>query len=93
MILILTLSMIANVVNGFTILTNYLNILMQQKPVILSTDVAYFPEFSITLLRSQITLVNHIASGIAYLLTWIGTVKLLYIHIFKNLEKLSSGLS
>ena len=83
MVLILTLSMIAYVVNGFTSLTSNLDMLMQQKSVILSTDVAYFPEFSIVSLGSQITLVNQLASGIAYVLTWIGTVKLLYPYIQK----------
>ena len=83
MILILTLSMIAYVVNGFTSLISNFDMLMQQKAIILSTDVAYFPEFSIISLGSQITLVNHIASGIAYVLTWIGTVKLLYPYIQK----------
>ena len=83
MILILTLSMIAYVVNGITSLTTNLDILMQQKAVILSTNVAYFPEFSIVSLVSQITLVNQIASSIAYVLTWIGTVKLLYPYIQK----------
>ena len=83
MILILTLSMVTYVVNGFTSLTSNLDILMQQKAVILSTNVAYFPEFSIVSLGSQITLVNQIASSIAYVLTWIGTVKLLYPYIQK----------
>ncbi len=83
MILILTLSMIAYVVNGFTSLITNLDMLMQQKAVILSTDVAYFPEFNIVSLGSQIMLVNQIASGIAYVLTWIGTVKLLYPYIQK----------
>ena len=83
MILILTLSMVTYVVNGFTSLASNLDILMQQKAVILSTNVAYFPEFSIVSLGSQITLVNQIASSIAYVLTWIGTVKLLYPYIQK----------
>jgi hypothetical protein len=83
MILILTLSMIAYVVNGFTSLVTQLDILMQQKTVILSTNVAYFPEFSIVSLGSQITLVNQVSSSIAYVLTWIGTVKLLYPYIQK----------
>ena len=83
MILILTLSMIAYVVNGFTSLITNLDMLMHQKTVILSTDVAYFPEFNILSLGSQITLVNQIASEIAYVLTWIGTVKLLYPYIQK----------
>ena len=79
--------MIAYVVNGITSLTTNLDILMQQKAVILSTDVAYFPEFSIVSLGSQITLVNQIASGIAYVLTWIGTCQVaisIYSKIGKN---------
>lgn len=83
MILLLTLAMIAYVLNGFSLLANYLNILMQQNQVVLSTDVAYFPEFSISSLGSQINLINQITSGIAYVLSWIGTVKLLYPYIQK----------
>ena len=58
MILLLTLSMIAYVVNGFTMLSTQLDILMQQNQVVLSTDVAYFPEFSIASLGSQINLIS-----------------------------------
>lgn len=83
MILLLTLAMIAYVLNGFSLLANYLNILMQQNQVVLSTDVAYFPEFSISSFGSQMNLINQIASGIAYVLSWIGTVKLLYPYIQK----------
>ena len=83
MVLILTLSMIAYVVNGITGLTSYFDMLTQQKPVVTSTDIAYFPDFSITSLGSQIGLANQIASGVAYVLTWIGTAKLLYPHIKK----------
>jgi hypothetical protein len=83
MVLILALSMIAYVVNGITGLTSYFDMLTQQKPVVTSTDIAYFPDFSITSLGSQIGLANQIASGIAYVLTWIGTAKLLYPHIKK----------
>ena len=54
MVLILALSMIAYVVNGVTGLATYLDMLTQQKPVITSTDIAYFPEFSIASLGSQI---------------------------------------
>ena len=75
--------MIAYVVNGFTSLITNLDMLMQQKAVILSTDVAYFPEFNIVSLGSQITLVNQITSGIAYVITWMGYVKLLYPYIQK----------
>jgi uncharacterized transporter YbjL len=53
MVLILTLSMIAYVVNGVTGLAGYLDFLAQQKPLITSTDVAYFPEFSIASLGSR----------------------------------------
>ena len=83
MILLLTLSMIAYVVNGFTMLATNLDILMQQNQVVLSTDVAYFPEFSISSLGSQINLISQIASSIAYVLSWISTVKLLYPYIQK----------
>jgi hypothetical protein len=78
MVLILTLSMIAYVVNGVTGLVGSIDILTQQRPIITSTDVAYFPEFSITSLGAQIATLSKIASGVAYILTWIGSVKLLY---------------
>jgi hypothetical protein len=83
MVLILAISMIAYVINGTAGLASYLDMLAQQKPVVTSNDIAYFPEFGIALLGSQIGLVNQIASSIAYILTWIGTVKLLYPHIKK----------
>jgi hypothetical protein len=83
MMLILTLSMIAYVVNGVTGLATYLDMLTQQKPVITSTDIAYFPEFSIASLGNQIKTAYQIANGVAYVLTWIGTVKLLYPHVKK----------
>jgi hypothetical protein len=83
MVLILTLSMIAYVVNGLTGLAGHIDLLTQQRPVITSTDVAYFPEFSIASLRSQIATANQIAASVAYILTWIGSVKLLYPYIKK----------
>jgi hypothetical protein len=83
MVLILAISMIAYVINGIAGLASYLDMLSQQKPVVTSNDIAYFPEFSIALLGSQIGLVNQIASSIAYILTWIGTVKLLYPNVKK----------
>jgi hypothetical protein len=82
MVLILALS-IAYVVNGVIGLASSYDMLAQQKLVITSKDVAFFPEFSIASLGSQIGLANQIASGIAYVLTWIGTVKLLYPHVKK----------
>lgn len=83
MVLILTLSMIAYVINGVIGLPSYLDFLTQQRPVITSTDVAYFPEFSIASLGSQIATATQIASGVAFILTWIGSVKLLYPYIKK----------
>ena len=83
MVLILALSMIAYVINGLAGLIEYSETLGQQKIIILSTDVAYFPEFSIESIVSQIGMVNHIAGTTAYVLTWIGTVKMLYPYIKK----------
>jgi hypothetical protein len=83
MVLIFTLSMIAYVVNGITGLVSYIDFLTQQKLIITSTHVAYFPEFSIASLGSQIATTTQIASAIAYILTWIGSVKLLYPYMKK----------
>ncbi|MGH9976300.1 MAG: hypothetical protein ACRD8Z_10760 [Nitrososphaeraceae archaeon] len=83
MVLILALSMIAYVINGLAGLIEYSDVLGQQKKIISSTNVAYFPEFSIESIGSQIGVVNHIASTAAYILTWIGTVKMLYPYIKK----------
>jgi hypothetical protein len=83
MVLILALSMIAYVVNGVTGLANYLLMLQeQQKEVVTSADVAFFPEFDPESQQQQINAVYQIAGAIAYVLTWIGTVMLLrpYIH-------------
>ena len=81
MVLILALSMVAYVINGVIGLAEHTDILTQQKTVISTDDVAQFPEFSIASLGSQIAAANAIASGAAYVLTWIGTVKLLYPYI------------
>ena len=83
MVLILALSMIAYVVNGITGIATYFDMLTQQQPVVSSNDVAYFPEFSIELIGGQIGTANQIASTFAYILTWIGTVKMLYPYIKK----------
>lgn len=83
MVLILALSMIAYVINGLAGLIEYSETLGQQKIIISSTDVAYFPEFSIDSIVSQIGVINHISSTAAYILTWIGTVKMLYPYIKK----------
>jgi hypothetical protein len=83
LVVILALSMIAYVINGVAGMATYFDMLAQQKPVVTSRDVAYFPEFSIATLGSQINIIYQIAAGVAYVLTWIGTVKLLYPHIKK----------
>ena len=83
MVLILALSMIAYVINGITGLATFFDMLTQQKTVISSTDIAHFPEFSIESIGSQIFTVYQIAGAAAYVLTWIGTVKMLYPYIKK----------
>jgi hypothetical protein len=77
MVLILALSMVAYVVNGILALWAEINLLAQHNLIIRSGDVAFFPVFSIATLGDLINLASHIASGVAYLLTWIGTVMLL----------------
>ena len=83
MVLILAISMIAYVINGITGLAYHFDMLTQQKAVITSTDIASFPEFSIATLGSQIDIVYQISAGVAYIFTWVGTVKLLYPYIMK----------
>jgi hypothetical protein len=83
MVLILALSMIAYVVNGVTGLATHLVMLQeQQKEVVTSADVAFFPEFDPESFYNQINAVYQISGAVAYVLTWIGTVMLLrpYIH-------------
>jgi hypothetical protein len=75
--------MSAYVINGITGIATHFDMLNQQKPVITSIDIAYFPEFSIATHGNQINIVYQIASGVAYVLTWIGTVRLLYPYIRK----------
>lgn len=82
-VLIFALSMIAYVINGVAGLFEYSDMLGQQKSIITSVDVAYFPEFSIESVGSQIGVINNAASSTAYILTWIGTVKMLYPYIKK----------
>jgi hypothetical protein len=83
MVLILALSMIAHVVNGIAGLASHLDMLAQQQPAVTYADIGYFPEFSVATLGSLIDIIYEIASSSAYVLTSIGTVKLLYPHIKK----------
>jgi hypothetical protein len=83
-VFVLTLSMIAYVANGLTGLgTELVSWEEEQKPeVVTSEDVAVFPEFDPGTPADQMSLAYTVASGAAYVLTWIGTVMLLrpYIH-------------
>ena len=83
MVLILALSMIAFVVNGAANVVYYFSFLSEQKPVVTSSDVAYFPEFDVETLVGQANLVSQASNVISYILIWIGTVKLLYPYIKK----------
>ncbi len=80
-LLIFTLAMIFYVANGLFGLMYTLDVLAQQEPIISLGDVAYFPEFSNVALGSQINLINSGCSLVAFILTWIGSVKLLYRHL------------
>ena len=81
MILIFALAMIAYVLNGVFGLIYGLDTLTQQNSIISLGDVAYFPEFSIESIGSQIDLINYSCSVVAFILTWIGSVKLLHRYI------------
>ena len=80
-LLIFTLAMIFYVANGLFGLMYTLDVLAQQEPIISLGDVAYFPEFSNVALGSQINLINSGCSLVAFILTWIGSVKLLYRYL------------
>ena len=77
LILILTASMVAYVINGIFLLANYLVWLQEQSRIILSTGVAFFPDFEPEALVSQIGATSQTVSAVAYVLTWISTVILL----------------
>ena len=77
LILILGFSMVAYVINGIFLIANYLVWLEEQSPIILSTDVAFFPDFEPETLVSQIGSIAQTVSAVAYVLTWISTVILL----------------
>jgi hypothetical protein len=83
MVLILALSMVAYIVNGIMALCYQFNLLAQNNLIIRSGDVALFPAFSIATLGDLINIASQTASGVAYLLTWIGTVMLLRPYIKK----------
>lgn len=77
LILILGFSMVAYVINGIFLIANYLVWLEEKPSIILSTDVAFFPDFEPETLVSQIGAIAQTVSAVAYVLTWISTVILL----------------
>ena len=92
MVLILALSMIAYVINGIAGLAEYSDMLGQQKKIITSDDVAYFPEFSIESVGSQIGLINNIVFFLS-LMFLLGLKQLrCYIRTSKSWVRSSSGL-
>lgn len=78
MILVFAFAMIAYIVNGVFGLINQIDVLLQQDPIISSDYVAYFPQFSNFSIGDQIHAVYQTSGIIAYILTWIGSIKLLY---------------
>lgn len=83
MVLILALSMIAFVFNGTANIVYSFSFLSEQKPIVTSEDIAYFPEFDVETLVGQTNVVSQASNIISYILIWIGTVKLLYPYIRK----------
>lgn len=84
MILIFAIAMILYVINGVFGLITHIDMLTQQDPIITSNHVAYFPEFSNFSMSDQFNAVYQTASIVAFLLTWIGSVRLLY----QNLKRI-----
>ena len=84
MILIFAIAMILYVINGVFGLITQIDMLTQQDPIITSNHVAYFPEFSNFSMSDQFNAVYQTASIVAFLLTWIGSVRLLY----QNLKRI-----
>jgi hypothetical protein len=83
MVLILALSMIAFVFNGTAYIVYSFSVLSEQKPIVTSEDIAYFPEFDAETLVGQANVVSQASNIISYILIWIGTVKLLYPYVRK----------
>jgi hypothetical protein len=77
MVLILGLAMAATLVNAAGGLAVFLAILQQQPSEITPDYVAFFPQFEAGTLLGELQTWYQIAAGVAYILTWIGTVMLL----------------
>jgi hypothetical protein len=63
LILILGFSMLAYVINGIFLIASYLVWLEEQPSIILSTDVAFFPDFEPESLVSQIGAIAQTANS------------------------------
>lgn len=83
LVLVFTVAMIAYAVNGASVLTEHVAILQQQQPIVISTDIAHFPEFEPETVVGQLGTLTQIASTTAFVFTWIGTVMLLRPYIQK----------
>jgi hypothetical protein len=81
LVLVLSLSMVAYVVLGIITLVSNIAVLQEQLPVVTSSDVANFSDFAPEDFVSQLVIVFYVASSIAYVLNWIGTVMLLRPYI------------
>jgi hypothetical protein len=77
LLLVLSLSMVAYVVLGIVTLVSNIEMLQEQLPVVTSSDVANFSVFAPEDFASQLVIVLYVATSIAYVLNWIGTVMLL----------------
>jgi hypothetical protein len=78
MVLIFALSMVSHIVTGVLGLYTYISDLSQKNSVIRLGDVAVFPKFS-----ASIFIAYSIASVVAYILTWTGTMMLLRSYMKK----------
>jgi hypothetical protein len=81
LVLVLSLSMVAYVVLGIITLISHVAVLPEQKSVVTSSDVAYFPGFQPEDFVSQVKTMVGVVSGIAYVMNWVGTVLLLRPYI------------
>jgi hypothetical protein len=83
MVLIFAVSMVAYVINVVFLTSWYTDLLSQNKSIIRSSDIAVFPKFSQATVGDILSVTNQVASGIAYVFTWIGTVTLLRQYVKK----------
>jgi hypothetical protein len=78
MIIVFAMAMTATVVYTVGAVVLLLGMLQQQPEIIASDRVAFFPEFEPDSLMGQVQSWYQIAAAVFFVLTWIGTVLLLY---------------